>query len=97
MFHQTPLEEKRNGLAAMFEVLRPGGELHVADYGLQRTPLMRRLFTIVQKLDGLENTEPNARDVLPELMRACGFTEVAERAVIPTLSGSISLYWARKP
>lgn len=97
VFHQTPLEEKRNGLAAMFEVLRPGGELHLADYGLQRTPLMRRLFAIVQKLDGYENTEPNARGVLPELMSACGFGFVTERAVIPTPSGSISLYWAQKP
>lgn len=97
VFHQTPMAEKRAGFAAMFRVLRAGGEMHVADYGLQRTPLMRRLFRQVQRLDGFENTEPNARGGLPELMGEAGFAEVAERRVIPTPTGSISLYSARKP
>jgi ubiquinone/menaquinone biosynthesis C-methylase UbiE len=97
VFHQTPIAEKSAGLAAMFALLRPGGELHVADYGLQRTALMRRLFRIVQKLDGFENTEPNALGVLPTLMPKCGFEHVAERTVVPTPSGSISIYFAEKP
>lgn len=92
VFHQVPMVEKRAGLAAMHELLVPGGELHVADYGLQRTALMRRLFRIVGKGDGYENTEPNGRGVLPELMREVGFHEVEETAVIPTPTGSISLY-----
>jgi len=47
VFHQVPMPEKSAGLAAMCAALVPGGELHVADYGLQRTALMRRLFRIV--------------------------------------------------
>ena len=94
VFHQTPVEEKRAGLAAMHALLRPGGELHVADYGLQRTPLMRRQFRIVQKLDGFEHTEPNAKGILPDLMQACGFSAVTETMIIPTPTGSISLYRA---
>jgi ubiquinone/menaquinone biosynthesis C-methylase UbiE len=97
VFHQTPMAEKRAGFDAMFRVLRAGGEMHVADYGLQRTPLMRTLFRQVQRLDGFENTEPNAKGVLPELMREAGFDEVAECLVVPTPTGSISLYYARKP
>ena len=42
VFHQVPLEEKRDGLAAIHETLRPGGSLHVDDYGLQRTAKMRK-------------------------------------------------------
>src|SRR5437667_3173728 len=49
VFHQVPMPEKRAGLAAMRVALVPGGELHVADYGLQRTSLMQQLFRIVQK------------------------------------------------
>jgi len=41
VFHQVPLAEKRAGLAAIHETLQPGGSLHVADYGLQRTAKMR--------------------------------------------------------
>ena len=92
MFHQVPMAEKRAGLTAMRAALVPGGVLHVADYGLQRTALMRRLFRIVQKGDGYENTEPNARGVLPELMKEVGFRRVEETAVVPTPTGSISLY-----
>src|SRR5437667_11773574 len=69
VFHQVPMPEKRAGLAAMRAALLPGGELHVADYGLQRTALMRRLFRIVGAGDGYENTEPNPRGVVPVLMR----------------------------
>ena len=94
VFHQTPMAEKQAGLKAMFRALRQGGQAHVADYGLQRTPLMRALFRQVQRLDGFENTEPNARGVLPDLMREAGFADVAERLVIPTPTGSISLYSA---
>jgi ubiquinone/menaquinone biosynthesis C-methylase UbiE len=94
VFHQVPLEEKEAGLAAMRAALAPGGQLHVADYGLQRTPLMRKLFRIVQEGDGFANTEPNALGVLPELMSRVGFRDVRETAVIRTPTGSISLYRA---
>ena len=90
------MPEKSAGLAAMCAALVPGGELHVADYGLQRTALMRRLFRIVGAGDGYENTEPNARGVLPELMKEVGLRRVEETAVIPTPTGSISLYRAER-
>ncbi|OQW58897.1 MAG: methyltransferase type 11 [Proteobacteria bacterium HN_bin10] len=97
VFHQVPMDEKRAGLASMWRALRAGGTLHVADYGLQRTPLMRAAFRQIQKLDGFDNTEPNARGVLPELMREVGFTAVEETEVIATVTGSISLYRALRP
>jgi ubiquinone/menaquinone biosynthesis C-methylase UbiE len=92
VFHQVPLEEKRAGLAAIHDALQPGGSLHVADYGLQRTPKMRKRFRLVQRGDGFDNTEPNAQGVLPELMAEVGFAGVAETHVFETLSGSISIY-----
>jgi ubiquinone/menaquinone biosynthesis C-methylase UbiE len=97
VFHQVPMAEKRAGFAAIWRGLKAGGVLHVADYGLQRTPFMRAAFRQVQRLDGFDNTEPNARGVLPELMTEAGFSEVRETHVIRTLTGSISLYAARKP
>jgi ubiquinone/menaquinone biosynthesis C-methylase UbiE len=94
VFHQVPLEEKRAGLAALHEALTPGGSLHVADYGLQRTAKMRKRFRLVQKGDGFDVTEPNARGVLPELMADVGFDSVEETDVFDTISGSISIYRA---
>jgi ubiquinone/menaquinone biosynthesis C-methylase UbiE len=94
MFHQVPLEEKRSGLAAIYAALAVGGSLHVADYGLQRTPKMRSRFRMVQKGDGFDNTEPNAQGVLPDLMADVGFQGVEETRVFETFSGSISIYRA---
>ncbi len=94
VLHQVPMAEKRAGLAAIHAALRPGGELHIADYGLQRTRAMRWLFKLVLAVDGREDTQPNADGILPALMQEAGFAEVEETAVIPTLTGSISLYRA---
>ncbi len=96
VFHQTSMAEKQNILNAIRSVLRLGGTLHVADYGLQRTALMRTAFrNTVQRLDGIKDTQPNADGILPHLMRSCGFTDVQETDIIPTATGSISLYRAR--
>jgi FkbM family methyltransferase len=97
VFHQVPLDTKRDLLAAMAAALRPGGQLHLADYGWQRTRVMRLAFRVVQNLDGFQVTKPNADGCLPVLMHQAGFTNIAETAVIPTVTGSISLYRATKP
>jgi ubiquinone/menaquinone biosynthesis C-methylase UbiE len=96
VLHQCPLPMKRAVLASMFAVLCPGGKLVIADYGLQRTRLMRLSFRIVQLADGKADTQPNADGALPDLMSEVGFREVREVEVVPTVSGSISVYVARK-
>ena len=97
MFHQLPLPEKRAGLAACLRALKPGGRLHIADYGLQRTTAMRALFRIIQTLDGYADTQPNAEGVIPILLAEVGFTGIEETTVFPTPTGSISLYRAVRP
>ncbi len=97
VLHQVPLEGKRAIIGKAYELLPSGGRLHIADFGEQRTKLMRFLFGSVQRLDGVEYTQPNADGVLPEIMRKSGFSPVEETVVIPTLVGSISLYRAIKP
>jgi ubiquinone/menaquinone biosynthesis C-methylase UbiE len=95
VLHQVPLPVKAEMLALMRRGLAPGGRLCVADYGLQRTALMRALFRhTVQRLDGVADTQPNADGVLPRLMAEAGFAAVAEAAVVPTATGSISIYIA---
>lgn len=97
VLHQIPLAGKRMALLAALGALKPGGELHIADYGLQASPLMRFAFRQVQTLDGFDTTQPNADGVVPELMEDVGFAGVEETRVIPTPTGSISLYRAHKP
>src|SRR3546814_15063584 len=48
VFHQCPMEIKQAIAAQMHRLLRPGGQLFIADYGEQRSPLMRLLFRQIQ-------------------------------------------------
>jgi len=93
VFHQTPVKEKQNILSQMHDVLETGGELFIADYGWQRTKMMRFLFRAsVQQLDGMSDTQPNADGVLPRLIEDTGFIQIEELEVVPTPTGSISIY-----
>lgn len=93
VLHQVPREEKRRILALMRNALGVGGELHLADYGEQRTSLSRFLFRrTVQSLDGFANTQPNADGILPVFMREVGFSRVEEPHCVATPTGSISIY-----
>lgn len=96
VLHHLTLDQKRAALRAMFAALQPGGRLTIADYGLQRTWVMRRLFRLVQHLDGFETTQPNADGILPALIAEAGFDGVAETAIVRTPTGSISLYQAHR-
>lgn len=96
VLHQCPVPMKKAIIANMFAMLRPGGELVIADYGWQRSALMRLLFRGVQRVDGKADTQPNADGILPQLIEQAGFADVAEVQVIRTVTGSLSIYHARR-
>lgn len=96
-FHHLDRDGKMRTLAQVFRVLKPGGELHVADWGRAANPLMRAAYYAIQLLDGFDNTADNVKGLLPELMRDAGFTGVAEPRRFSTMWGTLSLYRAVKP
>jgi ubiquinone/menaquinone biosynthesis C-methylase UbiE len=94
VLHQCPMPMKRAVLASMFAVLQPAGRLVIADYGWQRSRTMRLAFRVVQVADGRSDTAPNADGVLPQLISEAGFSGVREVEVVPTVTGSLSVYTA---
>ena len=94
VFHHLTTESKRRTLRKVREWLRPGGELHVADWGRAQDLLMRLAFLPVQLLDGFETTSDSVRGLLIPLMREAGFEEVAETHRERTALGTLSLYRA---
>ena len=92
VLHQVPLLEKQRILEEIYQALKPGGFVHIADYGQQKG-LMRFLFrATVQALDGVEDTQPNADGIVPQLLNDAGFADVVEVERIPTPTGTISIY-----
>ena len=97
VLHQVPIAEKQRLLRAMFERLRPGGQLFVADYGLQPTFIMRLAFRLtVQMIDGRSDTEANADGILPTLIEDAGFDGMTLLDSFDTATGRIDIIRAEK-
>lgn len=96
-FHHLVSDEKLRTFREIHRVLKPGGELHVADWGEAQNIVMRGLFVFVQLLDGFETTGDNVAGRLPSLIGEAGFEHVGERQRISTVLGTLSLLAASKP
>lgn len=97
LFHHLTRTDKERTLKEVYRVLRPGGELHVADWGKAGNALMRLAFYLVQLLDGFKTTTDNVNGLLPEFFNKAGLQEVRETARYATMFGTMALYRARKP
>jgi ubiquinone/menaquinone biosynthesis C-methylase UbiE len=95
-FHHLARESKITTIHEIARVLKPAGQLHLADWGKPSNPPMRLLFYAIQLLDGFENTADNVRGYMPELLRRGTLTNVTTNSHIDTLFGTISLYGAAK-
>jgi len=78
-------------------ILKPGGQLHVADWGKPTGMIMRSLFYFIQILDGFSTTSDNVKGLLPQIIRQCGFDSVEICNNLPTIFGTMTLYSAIKP
>lgn len=92
VFHHLATEEKRRTLKRIRELLKPGGEVHIADWGKAQSSAMRVAFLAIQLLDGFATTTDNVRGLLPTFMTEAGFRDVEETHHEMTVFGTLSLY-----
>jgi ubiquinone/menaquinone biosynthesis C-methylase UbiE len=96
LFHHLTSENKRRTLAEIHRVLKPEGELHIADWGKAQNVLMRAAFYLVQILDGFATTAENVGGKLPKYISQAGFKDVIEKQHLMTIFGTLSLYVGTK-
>ena len=96
-FHHLCWRDKQRTAQELFRVLKPGAELHIADWGRAENALMRGLFLSIQLLDGFKNTQDNVSGKLIELFEQAGFLKVSQQQTYSTIYGSMALYSAIKP
>lgn len=96
VFHHLNRTQKIESLQEIYRVLKPEGELHIADWGKAKNRLLRTAFYAVQLLDGFKTTNDNVNGLLPEYIQLAGFKNVTETKTFQTIFGTLSLYKAIK-
>ena len=96
-FHHLVLGDKERTIAEVVRVLRPGGELHVADWGEPRSLRQRAGAVAIRRFDGDAPTRDNLAGRLPELFESGGLADARERDRIAAPLGVVSLYSAHRP
>jgi ubiquinone/menaquinone biosynthesis C-methylase UbiE len=95
VLHHLTTDEKIAALRAAKAALRPGGELHVADFGPPHNWLMALVSAPFRFFDGHARTNDNFSGQMPDVIRRAGFADVRERAQRMTPFGSL-VYWSAR-
>ena len=90
-FHHLIRANKLRTLQEIRRVLKPDGELHIADWGFPENRLMRFMSTGIKLPDGRETTTDNFEGRLESYVAHAGFRDVTETTHFNTWFGTITL------
>ena len=86
---------KAAALRELRRVLRPGGALHVVEWGRPAALWVRPGFWLLQAVGGFITTGDLAAGALPGYLREAGFVGAGEAWLTDTWFGTLYRYWCR--
>ena len=91
MFHHLAAFDKARALFECHRVLVPFGRLYVLDWGKPSNFFLRTSFTLVQLLDGFENTRDHVDGGFFELFSVAGFEHFVMHDPVNTAFGTLEI------
>lgn len=88
MLHHLSHALKEQMLAECARVLRPGGRLHILDFGPPSIDWLRGL--LVPLMAGFEHVDDNLHGRVPAMLTTAGFVDVRTRPI--AFAGAVQLY-----
>jgi ubiquinone/menaquinone biosynthesis C-methylase UbiE len=93
-FHHLTTKDKILAAKEMYRILKPGGELRVADFGRPQNAVMAFIARIMVHF---EEADDNIQGLLPHVIYAADFEHIETTTDFMTIFGTISLLRASKP
>jgi SAM-dependent methyltransferase len=84
---------KRRAFTEAYRVLRPDGEILIADFGRRHNAYTFVVSLLVRQF---EQAAANIAGALPDMLWTAGFEQVRETAQYTTPFGTVSFYQGRK-
>jgi ubiquinone/menaquinone biosynthesis C-methylase UbiE len=92
VFHHLTTQDKERALAEIYRVLKPNGELHLADFGVPNGFYAKIISSLMRKF---ERVDDNIRGDIPEMFVRAKFS-VTKTSEFSTLFGTLALLRGRK-
>lgn len=96
VFHHLSPEQKHCALSEIFRVLKKGGKVYIADWGLERNKIKARLLNLFTYFNATKYIAEHGKGLLPGYLLKEGFENVTETRYLKTRTGTLCYYGARK-